>query len=85
MSTEDEMNDNLQAKLEIAAKKLGEDFDSLIIFATAEGEDHTIYFEAGSGSRAASRGAVLSYHEREKGFDRASGARKYTEFHKDEE
>jgi hypothetical protein len=84
MSSEDEINDKLQSNLEDAAKKLGENFDSVIIFATAEGDGHTIYFEASSGSRAASRGAVLSYHEREKGFDRASGAKKYSDFHEND-
>lgn len=85
MSEHDEqMNDRLQEKIELAAKTLGEDFDSLLILATSDAVGHTVYFQASSGSGAACRGSVVSYYEREKGFDRASGAKKYADFHEND-
>lgn len=81
MTSEDEQNDRLQAKLDTVAKTLGEEFDGVLILATHSQTSGagSVSFKACSGNAFTHLGLATAYLGEQRGGDQERGRRRQRE------
>lgn len=75
--TDDDHHEAQFTRIQKAADQLGEQFDSVLILATASNGDTTAHYSGGSGDVFARRGLAAAWLEDQKGYEREKGAARF--------